>query len=123
MATHDLMHDSDSHVYMSRINSACPDLTEDSDLPSSPGAQLSQQVSDLVPVLPDVPFVPYVHIPPPSLNPPPRPSKKRPQAALNEGFPPELVPYADQYKPHPTDHLPVWPTNANPLTLCALTPC
>ena len=83
---------------MSRINPACPDLTEDSDLPSSPVAQPSQEVSDLVPVLPDVPFVQYIHIPPPSLNPPQRPSKKRPQAALND-FPPELVLYADQYKP------------------------
>ena len=82
MATHDLMYDSDSHVYMSRINPNSPDLSEDSDPPSSPVAQPSEEAPTFVPVLQDVPLVPYVHVPPPSLNPPPRFSKKRPQAAL-----------------------------------------
>ena len=57
------------------------------------------------------PNVPYVHVYSPSLNPPPKFSKKRPLAAINDDFPPELSPYPD--KPHPIDHLPVWPTNAN----------
>ena len=63
---------SDAHVYMSRINPNSPDLSEDSDPPSSPLAQPSEEVPTLPPVLPDVPFVPYVHVPPPSLNPPPQ---------------------------------------------------
>ena len=58
MATHDLMYDSDAHVYMSRINPDSPDLTEDSDLPedcdlsSSPVAQPSVEAPNFVPVLP-----------------------------------------------------------------------
>jgi len=47
-------------------------LTEDSDLPSSPA---SQEAPNLVPVIPDVP---YVHDCPPSLNPAPKLSKKCP---------------------------------------------
>ena len=76
-------------------------------------AQPSEEAPTFPTVLPDVPYVPYVHVPPPSLNPPPRFLKKRPIAALHEDFPPEPEPYPDKYKPHPTDHLPVWPTNAN----------
>ena len=113
MATHDLMYDSEAHVYMSRINPDSPDLTEDSDLPSSPVAQPSEEAPNFVPKLPDVSLVPYVHVPPPSLNPSPKISKKRPQAALNEDFTHEPVPYTDKYKPHPTHYLPVCPTNAN----------
>ena len=68
MATHDLTYDSDAHVHMSRINPESPDLTEDSDFPSSPVAQPSQEAPNFVPVLPDVPYVPSVHVYPPSLN-------------------------------------------------------
>jgi len=61
-------------------------------------------------VLPDVPYVPYVLYVPPSLNPSPHLSMK---AAISDDFPTDVAPYSDQYKPHPTDHLPGWPTNAN----------
>ena len=83
---------------MSRIHPDSPDLTDDSDLLSSPVAQL-------FPVLPDVSLVPCVHVPPVSLNHPPKIPKTRPQAALNEDFLPEPIPYTDKYKSHPTDHL------------------
>ena len=76
-------------------------------------AQPSEEAPTFLPVFPDVPFVPYVHVPPPSLNPPPPFLKKRPLASLNEEFPPEYEPYPDKYKPHPTNHLSVWPTDAN----------
>ena len=98
---------------MSRINPNSPDLSEDSDPPSSPVAQPSEEAPTFLPVLPVVPSVPYVHVPSPSLNPPPQFLKKRLLAALTEDFPPEYETYPDKYKSHPTDHLPVWPTNAN----------
>ena len=49
--SHELMYDSDAHVNMSRITSESPDLTEDSDLPSSPVAQPSQEETHFFPVL------------------------------------------------------------------------
>jgi len=58
-------------------------------------AQPSKEAPTFLPVLLDVPLVPYVHVPPPSLN--PQFSKKCPQAALNEDFPPEHAPYPDKY--------------------------
>jgi len=49
MATHDLVYDSDAHIYMSRITPESPDLTEESDLPSSPVAQPSQEAPNFLP--------------------------------------------------------------------------
>ena len=49
MATHDLMYDSDAHVYMCRINPNSPDLSEDSDPPSSPVAQPSEEAPTFLP--------------------------------------------------------------------------
>ena len=51
MTTYDLMYDSDAHPYMSRITPESPYLTEDSDLPSSPVAQPSQEETHFFPVL------------------------------------------------------------------------
>ena len=87
MATHDFMYDSNAHICMSRITSESPDLTEDSDLPSSPVAQPSEEAPNFVPVLPDVPYVPYVPIYPLSLNPAPKFSKKHPLKAASDDFP------------------------------------
>ena len=115
ISTHDLMYDRDAFVYMSRITPESPDLTEDTVLPSSSVAQPSQEAPNFVLVLPDVPYVPYVRAYPPSLNPAPKFSKKRPLKAIRDDFPMDVAPYPDQYKTHPTDHLPVWPTNANDL--------
>ena len=81
MATHDLIYDSDAHVYLSRITPESPDLTDDSELPSSTVAQLYQEAPNLAPVLPNVPYVPYVPVYAPSLNPTPNLSKKRPLKA------------------------------------------
>ena len=96
MATHDLMYDSDAHVFMSRITPESPDLTEDSDLPSSPVTQPTQEAPNFSPVLPDVP---YVLVYPPSLNPPPKFSRKRPLKAISDDFPPELAPYPVNINP------------------------
>jgi len=113
MATHFLMYDRHAHVYMSRITSESPNLAEDSNLPSSPVSQPSEEASNLVPVLPYVPYVPYVNVYSPSLNSAPKLSKKRPLKAISDKFPTDVAPNPDQYKLHPTNHLPVWPTNAN----------
>ena len=75
-----------THVYMSRITPESHDLTEDSDLPSSPVSQPSQEVSNFVPELPDVSYVPVY---PPSLNPTPYLSKKRLLKAIGDDFPPQ----------------------------------
>ena len=92
--SHELMYDSDAHVNMSRITSESPDLTEDSDLPSSPVAQPSPEAPEFVPVLSDVS---YVHVYPPSLNPAPHLSKKRPLKAISDDFPTDVATYPDQY--------------------------
>jgi len=72
MAAHDLMYDSDAHVYMSRITPESLNLTENSYLPSSPVAQPFQEAptsvaryKQIFPVLPDVS---YIHFYPPSLK-------------------------------------------------------
>ena len=90
MATHDFMYDSNAHICMSRITSESPDLTEDSDLPSSPVAQPSEESPNLVQVLPDVPDV---HVYPLSLNLAPKFSKKRPLKSISDLFPMDVSPY------------------------------
>jgi len=61
-------------------------------------AQPSQEAPNFVPVLPDVLYVPHVHVYPPSLNPAPKLSKKRQLNAISDEFPTDVVP-TRSYRP------------------------